>query len=105
MWFFFGGNFRPAIYGNFIPALAVFEELAREARRSEWSGPVYVEGLDTAEKVLGKEVSGAALRYARQRLAMLSELSGYDLGAVLSARFREPLEAGSMPDEDLELPL
>ncbi len=67
-------------------AKRVFEELAREARRPEQSGLVYVEGLDSAEKILRDEISKAALRYARQRLALISELSGYDFGRVLMAR-------------------
>lgn len=73
-------------------AKRVFGELAREARRPGWSGPIYIEGLETAQEVLGSEIAKAALRYASQRLAIISELSGYDLGAVLSKRFGEPFE-------------
>lgn len=73
-------------------AKRVFEELAREARRPGWGGPIYIEGLDAAQEVMGREIAKAALRYASQRLAVISELSGYDLGAILSKRFGEPFE-------------
>lgn len=73
-------------------AKRVFEELAREARRPGWSGPIYIEGLDTAQETLGKEIAKAALRYASQRLAAISELSGYNLGAIFSKRLGEPFE-------------
>jgi len=82
-------------------AKRVFDELARGSSRPHGSGPVYVEGLDHAARVLGREISTAALRYANRWLAPLSALSGYNLGAILSARLGEPFE-DSMEDFDTE---
>jgi hypothetical protein len=82
-------------------AKRVFDELARGARRPRWAGPVYIEGLEVAKEVLGKEINKAALRYASQKLALISELSGYNLGAILSERFGEPFE--SQEEDEFEI--
>ncbi|MCG8348531.1 MAG: hypothetical protein MI924_12235 [Chloroflexales bacterium] len=68
-------------------AKKVFEEVLRDARRPERSGPVYIEGLEAAEGILREELSEAALGYASQRISMLGEMSGYDLATVLASRF------------------
>jgi hypothetical protein len=77
-------------------AKQVFEELQREARSSRIvrrrGHPVYIEGLDNAENVLRREIADVTLGYARRRLAMIGEACGYNLGAVLSARFGESIE-------------
>jgi len=83
-------------------AKRVFDELARGARRPRWAGPVYIEGLEAAREVLGKEIDKVALRYASQKLAVISELSGYNLGAILSERFGEPFE--SQEEDEFEVP-
>lgn len=84
-------------------AKRVFEELGREARVSGRGTPSYIEGLDTAQEAIGREIGKAALRYARQRLAAISQLSGYDLGDILSRRLGEPLEPEYYKDERDEI--
>ncbi|HEY63940.1 MAG TPA: hypothetical protein G4O02_05160 [Caldilineae bacterium] len=70
-------------------AKRVFEDLQRESIRRRGSLPVYIEGLDKAEEILRREIANASLSYARRRLVMIGETTGYDLGAVLSAKFSE----------------
>ena len=89
-------------------AKRVLEDLAREARsnRSRYllgepivsaqSHLIYIEGLKGAEDILHREVSEASLRYARQKLRLLNNISGYDFGKILSARF------GKTPENQLE---
>lgn len=79
-------------------AKRVFQELARQAELGPEAGPVYVEGLDAAPKVLRGRISAAALRYARNRVRPLVAICGYDLGLVIAARYGEKLEP---PDESL----
>lgn len=77
-------------------AKRVFEELAREARR-DWSGPVYVEGLDAAPRILRDHVSVTALQYALRRLAFITDRSGYDIAPIIAARFNQPLDIALSP--------
>lgn len=72
-------------------AKRVFAELQRESvtRRRGGQAPIYVEGLDKASEVLRRELSSAALGYARRKVSAIGARSGYDLGAVLAARFGE----------------
>lgn len=89
-------------------AKRVLEDLARErsersrylygeGRLSRQSHIIYVEGLEAAEDILRKEVSNASIRYARQKLSWLSNISGYDFGKILSARLGQTLE--EQPEE------
>ncbi len=86
-------------------AKRVFEELQREAMRSIMTRrselPVYVEGLDKAEEVLRSEIADVSLNYARRRLVMIGETTGYDLGAVLAAKFGEAVSVDDEVDEIL----
>ncbi len=70
-------------------AKRVLSDLARESRRTVGSEIIFIEGLDTANETLKREVSKAALQYAIRRINILSMISGYDLRAVLTARFGE----------------
>lgn len=70
-------------------AKRVLSDLARESRRTIGGEPIYIEGLDAANDILKREVSKAALQYAIRRINILSMVSGYDLRALLTARFGE----------------
>jgi len=52
--------------------------------------------------MLRQEIADVSLGYAHRRLAMIGESSGYDLGAVLSARFGAPIEV--QEDVEVEIP-
>lgn len=65
----------------------VFEELAREAR-SRRTIPVYVEGLESAEQILHKEITNASLHYAQAKVALIGELTGYDFNTILRTRYK-----------------
>lgn len=87
-------------------AKRVFEELRRQAVRVRslrgGESPVYIEGLNKAENALRREISTASLGYAHRKLAMIGESSGYNLGAVLAARFGEPIQAvGGITTEEI----
>jgi hypothetical protein len=86
-------------------AKRVFEELQREVARSRVVRhsrlPVYIEGLDNAEETLRREIADVSLGYAHGRLAMIGESSGYDLGAVLSARFGAPMDVQEGMEEEI----
>jgi hypothetical protein len=81
-------------------ARRVFEDLAKE--RSGRSGvPVYIEGLAAVHDAIAAEVARASVRFAYQKLAFLTLLSGYDLRPIIAAKFGQPV-----PDEsgrDLEI--
>lgn len=83
-------------------AKRVFTELQREpvTRRRGGEGPVYVEGLDKAPEVLRRELSSASLGYARRKISVVGAQSGYNLGAVLAARFGEPV--GAREEDEIE---
>jgi hypothetical protein len=72
-------------------AKRVLSDLARESRRTIGGEPIYIEGLDTANDILRREVSKAALQFAIRRINILSMVSGYDLRALLTARFGETI--------------
>jgi len=66
----------------------VFEELARERQPSSSSNnPICIEGLNLVESNLHNEISKTRNRYARRRLALIRDLSGYDIYAIYSIRF------------------
>lgn len=83
-------------------AKRVFDEVIREARRPERSVPIYIEGLDSAERILRHELSEAALSYASQRVSILGQLSGYNLSAVLTTRFGGQIKV--VTSEEVDLP-
>lgn len=92
-------------------AKRVLEDLGREAgsdrsryfygegRLSRQSHIIYIEGLGAAEKILRKDLSDASIRYARQKLSWLSNMSGYDFGKILSARLDQTLDY-QLEDDD-----
>ena len=81
-------------------ARRVFEDLAKE--RSGRAGvPIYIEGLNSVRDALAKEVSGASVRFAYQKLASLTILSGYDFRSIIAAKFGEVAPRELVDDEDL----
>lgn len=82
-------------------AKQVFEEAVRESRGSR-KEPVYIEGLDETEGILEREINNASIRYASYRLGPLSQVTGFDIGKLLSDRLNQP--SGMMDHQDDELP-
>jgi hypothetical protein len=68
-------------------AKRVFEDLSRDDPYRRSIQILFVEGLEKATETLRSLISGAAMRYARQRLYSMSELEGYDLDTVLKAKY------------------
>lgn len=68
-------------------AKRIFDELARDDYFERRAKIVYIEGLQSAESKLRDEITDAAIQYAQQRLAPLGDLTGYDLGSVLMAKY------------------
>ncbi len=73
-------------------AKRVFEDPAKDGLERRDTGPVFIEGLDSAEQVLQREITIAAFRYGSDAVATLGMMMGYDLLAVLAARFGYRLE-------------
>ena len=74
-------------------AKRVFKELQREARPTRRNvEPIHVEGLDQAESVLNQELSRLSLGHASNLIEMIGQVSGFNLPAVLAARFGEKVE-------------
>jgi hypothetical protein len=73
-------------------AKKVFKDLQNDpvTGRRVGTEPVYVEGLENAPEILRREVSSTSRAYAFRRVSMLGRWSGYNLPAVLAARFRQP---------------
>lgn len=83
-------------------AKRVFEELEREAARQRTGRtsrtPIYIEGLENAEETLRREIAKVSLGYANRKLVMLGQVSGYNLGMVLSKRFGEVIDVQNEDD-------
>ncbi|MCF8145336.1 MAG: hypothetical protein K9N21_15575 [Deltaproteobacteria bacterium] len=81
-------------------ARRVFEDLAKE-RSGRSEVPVYIEGLGGIHDALAAEVSRASVRFAYQKLGVLSLLSGYDLRPIIAAKFGQPAPGGSGPEQEM----
>ncbi|MCG0277943.1 MAG: hypothetical protein L5656_05375 [Thermanaeromonas sp.] len=97
-------NYRRVIYGADKTVVVTTERISPDAKRvlegvqTEYrrygrrtNNLVYIEGLEQAEEILTKEISLERLRYARRWLVPLEELSGYNIGKILSVRFEKEL--------------
>lgn len=97
-------NYRRAKYGANQAIIITTDKVSKDAKRvfsdlsrdDPYRRPVqiiYIEGLSEAPAALRKLISEAALRYARQRLASLGELEGYNVDLVLRAKYGSHQEA------------
>jgi hypothetical protein len=68
-------------------AKRVFEDLFKGEGKKAETGLIYVEGLDAAREVLGREIVLAEYFYAAARLRSLEGVSGYDLSRVVGTRY------------------
>jgi hypothetical protein len=106
-------NYRRARYSPDRACIVTTQKVSGGAKRllDELSGgdpPVFLEGVESVAETLARQVYAAALNYACERLRIIEELTGYDVGGVVAARFedREPARKPvARPRKEPEPPL